>query len=223
MARKPDFAKKPKLTRLDRPRKLARKNMSLKRPGLATHNNRHYKNAPTSQRLDEMLRVDHAGEYGAVRIYQGQLAVFGARKRKGAPDDDTLEIIRHMEEQEQEHLAAFNKILNEREVRPTAMTPIWHVAGYALGATTALMGEKAAMACTAAVEEVIEEHYQDQLDDLGADEDELRAAITQFREDEIAHRDTAIERGAEETPGYGALSRAIKAGTRFAIRVSEKV
>lgn len=220
MARKPDFATKPKLTKIKPPRKRARKDMSLKRPGLNTHA---AKRSPTAQRLDEMLRVDHAGEYGAVRIYQGQLAVLGARLRKGAPDDEGLATIRHMEEQEQEHLAAFNKILNERSVRPTAMTPVWHVAGYALGATTALMGEKAAMACTAAVEEVIEEHYQDQLDNLGADETDLRAAITQFREDELAHRDTAIERGAEETPGYEALSRAIKAGTRFAIRVSEKI
>lgn len=215
MTRKSDFAQKHKLTKLDR------KDMSLRRPGLAT--GRPGKNATTTQRLDEMLRVDHAGEYGAVRIYQGQLAVFGARKSKGAADDESLKVIRHMEEQEQEHLTAFNKILNERGVRPTAMTPVWHVAGYALGATTALMGEKAAMACTAAVEEVIEEHYQDQLDDLGADEDELRAAITQFREDELAHRDTAIEHGAEDTPGYATLSRAIKAGTRFAIRVSEKI
>lgn len=220
MARKPDFATKPKLTKLDRTRKLARKDMSLKRPGLNTHA---AKRSPTAQRLDEMLRVDHAGEYGAVRIYQGQLAVLGARLRKGAPDDESLATIRHMEEQEQEHLTAFNKILNERGVRPTAMTPVWHVAGYALGATTALMGEKAAMACTAAVEEVIEEHYQDQLDTLGADEEELRDAITQFRDDELAHRDTALEHGAEDTPGYAVLSRAIKAGTRFAIRVSEKI
>jgi ubiquinone biosynthesis monooxygenase Coq7 len=212
MARKPDFTTKPKLT------KLARKDMSLKRPGQNTR-----AAGSSARRLHEMLRVDHAGEYGAVRIYQGQLAVFGARARKGAADDESLATIRHMEEQEQEHLNAFNKILNERGVRPTAMTPIWHVAGYALGATTALMGEKAAMACTAAVEEVIEKHYQDQLDDLGADEEELRAVITRFREDELAHRNTAIEHGAEETPGYAVLSRAIKASTRFAIRVSEKI
>lgn len=202
--------------------------MSLKRPGLATGTATGGGSAQTSpsprkQRLNEMLRVDHAGEYGAVRIYQGQIAVLNARKRRGAVDDDMLATIRHMEEQEQEHLAAFNKILNERAVRPTAMTPVWHVAGYALGATTALMGEKAAMACTAAVEEVIEEHYQDQLDALDADEEELRAAITQFREDEIAHKDTALEHGAEDTPGYKTLSSAIKAGTRLAIRISERI
>lgn len=218
MARRPDFREKPKLKKLDR------RDMSLKRPGLATdRTGAQTSSSPKKRRLNEMLRVDHAGEYGAVRIYQGQIAVLKARNRRGAADDDMLKTIRHMEEQEQEHLAAFNKILNERKVRPTAMTPVWHVAGYALGATTALMGEKAAMACTAAVEEVIEQHYQDQLDTLDADEEELHAAITQFREDEIAHRDTALDHGAEETPGYRALSGAIKAGTRLAIRISERI
>ena len=218
MARRPDFREKPKLKKLDR------KDMSLKRPGLATdRTGAQTSPAPKKRRLNEMLRVDHAGEYGAVRIYQGQIAVLKARNRRGAADDDMLKTIRHMEEQEREHLAAFNKILNERAVRPTAMTPVWHVAGYALGATTALMGEKAAMACTAAVEEVIEEHYQNQLDTLDADEEELHAAITQFREDELAHRDTALDYGAEETPGYRALSDAIKAGTRLAIRISERI
>lgn len=218
MARRPDFREKPKLKKLDR------RDMSLKRPGLATdRTGAQTSSSPKKRRLNEMLRVDHAGEYGAVRIYQGQIAVLKARNRRGAADDDMLATIRHMEEQEQEHLAAFNKILNERKVRPTAMTPVWHVAGYALGATTALMGEKAAMACTAAVEEVIEQHYQDQLDTLDADEEELHAAITQFREDEIAHRDTALDHGAEEAPGYRALSGAIKAGTRLAIRISERI
>lgn len=198
--------------------------MSLKRPGLATGGAR--TSAPTGrkrQRLGEMLRVDHAGEYGAVRIYQGQIAVLKARSRRADVDDEILKTIRHMEGQEQEHLAAFNKLLNERDVRPTAMTPVWHVAGYALGATTALIGEEAAMACTAAVEEVIEEHYQDQLDDLGTDEDKLREALTGFRDDEIAHRDTALEHGAENAPGYKTLAGAIKAGTRLAIRISEKI
>lgn len=218
MVPRPDFIEKPKL------KKLERKDMSLKRPGLATGRSRVPASSdPTRQRLDEMLRVDHAGEYGAVRIYQGQIAVLKARSRRADVDGEILTTIRHMEEQEQEHLDAFNKILNERDVRPTAMTPVWHAAGYALGAATALIGEEAAMACTAAVEEVIEEHYQDQLDNLGADEDELRDAITRFRADEIAHRDTALAHGAENAPGYKALAGAIKAGTRFAIRISEKI
>lgn len=212
MVPRPDFTEKPKLKKLDR------KDMNLKRPGLATGSS-----SPKERRLEEMLRVDHAGEYGAVRIYQGQIAVLKARRRPGGLEDETLKTIRNMEAEEKDHLAAFNKILNERGVRPTAMTPIWHVAGYALGATTALMGEKAAMACTAAVEEVIEEHYQDQIDTLGSDEEDLRDALTKFRDDEIAHKDTALDLGAEDTPGYAALSGAIKAGTRFAIRISEKI
>ena len=198
-------------------RKIERKDMSLKRPGLAT------RSSPKKERLDEILRVDHAGEYGAVRIYKGQLAVLEARAKVRAHEDEALKTVRHMEEQEQVHLATFNTLMNERGVRPTAMTPIWHVAGYALGAGTALLGEKAAMACTAAVEEVIEEHYQDQLEDLTADEDDLKATITQFRLEEIEHKETAIDYGAEQAPGYKLLAGAIKAGTRFAIRVSEKV
>lgn len=171
------------------------------------------------KRMAEMLRVDHAGEYGATRIYQGQLAVLGKRGTKQA----SAETIRHMEAQEQVHLQTFNKIINERQVRPTALTPIWHVAGFALGATTALMGEKAAMACTAAVEDVIDEHYQNQLDEIGEEEVDLKATIAKFREEEVEHHDIAIEHGAEETPGYRLLSNAIKAGTRLAIRLSEKV
>jgi 3-demethoxyubiquinol 3-hydroxylase len=210
---RPDFDLKIKF------KKLPRKDMSMKRPGASTRS----RSTPKSERLNEIIRVDHAGEYGAVRIYKGQLAVLEARAKIRRGEDEALRTVRHMEEQEQEHLATFNKLMNERGVRPTAMTPIWHVAGYALGATTALLGQKAAMACTAAVEEVIEEHYQDQLNDLGDDESDLKATITQFREEEIAHKDTALEYGAEETPGYKVLSSAIKASTRFAIRVSEKI
>ncbi|TNE36570.1 MAG: demethoxyubiquinone hydroxylase family protein [Alphaproteobacteria bacterium] len=173
----------------------------------------------SEKRMSEMLRVDHAGEYGATRIYQGQLAVLSKRGTRQA----SAETIRHMEAQEQVHLETFNRILNERQVRPTALTPIWHVAGFALGATTALMGEKAAMACTAAVEDVIDEHYQNQLDEIGEDETDLKATIAKFRDEEIEHHDIAIEQGAEQTPGYRILSNAIKAGTRLAIRLSEKV
>ena len=163
-----------------------------------------------------MIRVDHAGEYGAVRIYEGQMAVFGNRK------SETADAIRKMAEQEQEHLAAFDKLINERRVRPTALEPVWRVAGFALGAATALMGEKAAMACTAAVEEVIDEHYAQQIERLGGDA-ALKKTIEKFRADEIAHKNEALERGAEEAPGYRLLSETIKAGCRLAIKLSERI
>lgn len=167
--------------------------------------------------IEAMIRVDHAGEYGAVRIYEGQLAVLRMRPKSQA----TTEIIERMAEQEQRHLNAFDKLVNERRVRPTALEPVWRVAGFALGAATALLGEKAAMACTAAVEEVIDEHYAKQierLDDIG-----LKKTITEFRADEIAHRDEAIAQGAEDAPGHRLLSGAIKAGCRLAIALSERI
>jgi ubiquinone biosynthesis monooxygenase Coq7 len=162
-----------------------------------------------------MIRVDHAGEYGAVRIYQGQLAVL----KKGAAADT----IRHMAEQEERHLKAFDKLVNDRKVRPTALEPVWRVAGFALGAATALMGEKAAFACTAAVEEVIDEHYAGQVAALEGKDDALKATVADFRADEIAHRDTALEQGAEQAPGYKLLSETIKAGCRMAIKLSERI
>lgn len=170
---------------------------------------------PADKLVDRIVRVDHAGEFGAVRIYEGQLAVLGK-----SPSGD---VIRHMAEQEHEHLAHFNKLIGERRVRPTALMPVWHVAGFALGAATALMGERAAMACTAAVEEVIDEHYAGQADQLGDDEAELRETIHRFREEEIEHHDTAIEHEAELAPGYEALSAVIKKGSRLAIWLSERV
>jgi 3-demethoxyubiquinol 3-hydroxylase len=169
--------------------------------------------------IEAMIRVDHAGEYGAVRIYEGQLAVLG--RRKGS--EHSAETIRHMAAQEQRHLKAFDALVNERKVRPTALEPVWRVAGFALGAATALMGEKAAFACTVAVEEVIDEHYASQIAALGATDDSLKATVTDFRADEAAHRDTALGQGAEQAPGYRFLSEAIKAGCRVAIKLSEKI
>jgi ubiquinone biosynthesis monooxygenase Coq7 len=166
-----------------------------------------------------MIRVDHAGEHGAVHIYQGQLAVLGNSEKTRA----TADTIRKMAEQEQAHLDTFDKMLAARGVRPTALAPLWHVAGYALGAVTALMGEKAAMACTVAVEEVIDEHYARQEKTLGDSEAELRSTVSAFRADELEHRDTAIAEGAKDTPGYTVLSAAIKAGCRLAIRLSERI
>ena len=170
----------------------------------------------TSRRLvEETIRVDHAGEYGAKRIYQGQLAVL--RGTKWEP------VIQHMQEQEQEHLDTFTGLIATRRVRPTVLLPIWHVAGFALGAATALLGHRAAMACTVAVEEAIDEHYQAQEAALGEDESPLRAKIARFRAEELEHRDTGLEHEAELTPGYRLLSAAIKAGCKVAIKVSEKV
>jgi ubiquinone biosynthesis monooxygenase Coq7 len=166
--------------------------------------------------VEAMIRVDHAGEFGAVRIYEGQLAVLGQRK------SPTVDAIRHMAQQEQEHLASFSTLVNERRVRPTALEPVWRVAGFALGAATALMGEKAAMACTAAVEEVIDEHYGQQVARLDGDP-ELKDRIEKFRADEVAHKNEALAQGAEEAPGYALLSGAIKAGCRLAIKLSEKI
>jgi ubiquinone biosynthesis monooxygenase Coq7 len=171
----------------------------------------------TTPEIEAMIRVDHAGEYGAVRIYEGQLAVLGAR---GTAATDA---IKHMAEQEQRHLKTFDALVNARRVRPTALEPVWRVAGFALGAATALLGEKAAMACTAAVEEVIDEHYASQVAQLGTRDPELTATVEDFRAEEIAHRDAALAHGAKEAPGYRLLSETIKAGCRVAIRLSEKI
>jgi len=166
-------------------------------------------------RVEQMIRVDHAGEYGAKRIYAGQIAVLG----KGPKGD----VLRHMQAQEQVHLDTFSALIAKRRVRPTALLPLWHVAGYALGAVTAAMGERAAMACTVAVEEAIDEHYRAQTAELGPDEAELSQTIETFRAEELEHRDIGLANEAELTPGYRVLSAVIKAGCRVAIAVSERV
>ncbi|MGC2203309.1 MAG: demethoxyubiquinone hydroxylase family protein [Stellaceae bacterium] len=165
--------------------------------------------------IARMLRVDHAGEYGATRIYQGQLDVLG-RSRAAT-------VIRQMAEAENRHLARFESLLRERRVRPTLLHPLWSVAGYALGTATALLGGRAAMACTVAVEEVIDEHYRAQAEKLGEDDPALRETILSFRDDEIAHRDLAMAHGAEETPGYDLISAVVKTGSRIAIWLSTRV
>ena len=167
------------------------------------------------QRIARMIRVDQAGEYGARRIYEGQLAVL-ERKPGGAA-------IRHMYEQELAHLETFDRLMAERRVRPTALQPVWHLAGFALGAATALMGEKAAMACTVAVEEVIDEHYAAQAEALGEDEAPLKETIERFRAEEIEHRDLGLAAGAEQAPAYPLLSAGIKGASRLAIWLSERV
>jgi 3-demethoxyubiquinol 3-hydroxylase len=165
---------------------------------------------------ERMIRVDQAGEYGAKRIYAGQLAVMGTRAPLAGE-------VRHMAEQEAAHLARFDALIAERGVRPTALQPFWHVAGFALGAATALIGPKAAMACTAAVEEEIDRHYTAQLEELGGEDPELSATIEEFRADEREHRETALAHGAEQAPAYPLLSGAIRLGCRIAIRLAERV
>jgi len=174
------------------------------------------KTAPT---IAQMLRVDHAGEYGAVQIYRGQQAVF----RQSALTRDLADELGEMEREEQKHLDAFDALLVEHRVRPTLLTPAWNAAGYGLGVATALMGRRAAHACTEAVETVIEEHYAEQAEAADASHPELAATFREFREDELHHRDTAVAGGAKDAPLYGLLSRVIRAGCFAAISVSKRV
>jgi ubiquinone biosynthesis monooxygenase Coq7 len=170
--------------------------------------------------IDRIIRVDQAGEFGAVRIYEGQLA---ALRWTGRSNSETGRRIQHMAAQERNHNKVFDRLLVERRVRPTLLSPLWSVAGFALGAATALMGDKAAMACTVAVEETIEEHYAEQAGQLGDDEKDLRATVETFRDEEIEHRDEALAAGAEQAVGYEALSAVIKTGSRLAIWLSTRI
>ncbi|RYY41908.1 MAG: demethoxyubiquinone hydroxylase family protein [Sphingomonadales bacterium] len=163
-----------------------------------------------------MVRVDQAGEYGATRIYAGQLAVMGDR----IPMARTIS---GMAAQEEQHRAFFDAMIARRGVRPTALQPFWNVAGFALGAATAALGPSAAMACTAAVETEIDRHYQAQLDELGDSDPELKAAVAQFRDEELEHKDTAIAHGAENLIGYPLLSGMIRMGCRAAIALSKRI
>ena len=169
-----------------------------------------------SARSDRMLRVDQAGEHGATRIYAGQLAVMGDRAPHSAE-------IAAMAAQEEAHRRRFDTLIAKRGVRPTALQPLWSVAGYALGAATALIGPEAAMACTAAIETEIDRHYSAQLEELGESDPELAGMIDEFRADEREHRDAALAAGAEKAPAYPLLSGAIRLGCRFAIRLSERI
>jgi len=170
-------------------------------------------------RMAEILRVDHAGEMGAVAIYRGQRAVLGA-----APGHERIAgQLAEMEAQEAVHLARFDKLLTERQVRPTAMAPLWRLAGFALGAGTALMGDKAVHACTEAVENVIEQHYAGQIAELSERDPELATELAKFRDEELAHRDQAVDEGARAAPAYSLLSAVIGAGCRAAIKISEKI
>ena len=171
---------------------------------------------PTPREIvSRAIRVDHAGEYGARRIYEGQLAVLG-RTRFGP-------MLEHMKAQEQVHLDTFARLIGERRVRPTALLPLWHAAGFALGAATAMLGHRAAMACTVAVEEAIDEHYRAQAEALGDDEAPLRNNIEKFRAEELEHRDIGLENEAEQAPAYRLLTGLIRAGCKVAIKASERI
>ncbi|MEO6256256.1 MAG: demethoxyubiquinone hydroxylase family protein [Sphingomicrobium sp.] len=173
---------------------------------------------PGDRRPDRaaMLRVNQAGEYGATRIYAGQLAVL----RQNSP---AARLVARMNGQEQHHLERFNALMAERRVRPTALQPLWNVAGFALGAATALMSEKAAMACTDAVETEIDRHYSHQLDQLGDEDPEFAADIRAFRAEELEHRDSAREAGATQAFGYPVLATAVRAACRLAIGLSKRI
>lgn len=171
------------------------------------------------ERAARMVRVDHAGEVAAKRIYQGQLAVL----KRQSWAQSSAGVIEEMAQKEAAHLAAFERLMLARQVRPTALSPLWDIASYGLGIATALLGPRAAMACTVAVEEVICEHYQQQIDALGPDDPELSAIIIEFRADEMAHRDTALAHGATNATGNDFLSGIIKAGCRAAIKLSERI
>jgi ubiquinone biosynthesis monooxygenase Coq7 len=170
---------------------------------------------PAEAEIHRMIRVDHAGEYGAAQIYAGQLAVMRGRGR--------ADLVRHMRDQEQAHLDTFNAIVADRHVRPTVLLPFWHIAGYALGAVTAAMGQRVAMACTVAVEEAIDAHYTGQIERLAETEMPLRETLDKIRGEEREHRDIALANEAERAPGYRLLSAAIRTGCRLAIRVSERL
>ncbi|MBX9815778.1 MAG: ubiquinone biosynthesis protein UbiB [Proteobacteria bacterium SG_bin5] len=175
-----------------------------------------WKPGDARRRIDAMIRVDQAGEYGATRIYAGQLAVMGDR---GAAARE----IAGMAHQEARHRAFFDRLIVERGVRPTLLQPFWNVAGFALGAVTAALGPEAAMACTAAVETEIDKHYAEQLDALGEDDPELAEAIREFQAEELEHKATALASGAERAPAYPLLSGVIRLGCRVAIEASKRI
>jgi ubiquinone biosynthesis monooxygenase Coq7 len=172
--------------------------------------------AQRAQAIERMIRVNHAGEFGAKRIYAGQLAVMGDRT-------PAARSIAHMAEQEERHLSAFDKMMTERGVRPTALHPVWNVAGFALGAVSAAIGPEAAMACTVAVETEIDRHYSEQLAEIGDSDPELSAMIEDFQADELEHKATALEQGAERAPAYPLLSALVRMGCRTAISLSKHI
>ena len=169
--------------------------------------------------LEEIIRVDHAGERGAIKIYEGQLLALKTIKQ----DNDLKDKIEEMKEQEKEHLEYFEKEIQKRKIKPTYLLPLWDVMGIALGFGTALLGKKATMLCTASVEEVIEDHYQNQLKKLGNDESDLKNKIKKFQADEVNHKNIAYESGATDKGIYSLMDKVIRTGSKIAITISEKI
>ena len=176
-------------------------------------------NKTNKKTLEEIIRVDHAGERGAIKIYEGQLLALKTVKQ----DKDLKNTIEEMKTQEKEHLEYFEKEIQKRKIKPTYLLPLWDVMGVALGFGTVLLGKKAAMLCTASVEEVIEDHYQDQLKKLGNDEIELKKRIEKFKNDEVEHKNIAYEGGATNKGLYSLMDKVIRTGSRIAITISEKI
>jgi len=169
--------------------------------------------------LEEIIRVDHAGERGAIKIYEGQLLALNTIKK----DEYLKNIIQKMKEQEKEHLEYFETEIQKRKIKPTYLLPLWDLMGISLGFGTALLGKKAAMLCTASVEEVIESHYENQLKKIGADEKELKTKIEKFKNDEVDHKNTAYNSGASKSGFYAMMDKLIKTGSKIAINISEKI
>jgi len=169
--------------------------------------------------LEEIIRVDHAGERGAIKIYEGQLLALKTIKQ----DYELENIIEEMKENEKEHLEYFEKEIQKRKIKPTYLLPLWDVMGVALGFGTVLLGKKAAMLCTSSVEEVIEEHYQNQIEKLGNDEKDLKNKIKKFKTDEINHKNIAYESGATHNGIYSIMNKVIKTSSKIAISISEKI
>ena len=171
------------------------------------------------KKLEEFIRVDHAGERGAIKIYEGQLLALSTVVK----NNDLKEMIRDMKEHEQEHCNFFENEIRKRNIKPTKLLPLWDLLGLGLGFGSTILGKKAAMLCTASVEEVIDEHYQNQINQLGSDEKDLKKKIIKFREDEIHHKNIAYEKGATKKGFYSILDKIIKTGSKVAINISEKI
>ena len=173
----------------------------------------------SKNKIEEFIRVDHAGERGAVKIYEGQLLALNTLVK----DEKLKKIIEEMKVHEKEHCEFFEKEIKKRDIKPTKLLPLWDLLGVALGFGSTLLGKKAAMLCTASVEEVIDKHYQSQIDQLDKTENELKKNITKFREDELHHKDIAYEKGATKKGCYSILDKIIKTGSKIAINISEKI
>ena len=173
----------------------------------------------TSNKVEEFIRVDHAGERGAVKIYQGQLLALNTIIK----DESLKKTIEEMQVHEKEHCEFFEKEIKKRKIKPTKFLPLWDLLGVGLGFGSTILGREAAMLCTASVEEVIDEHYKNQIEQLGSDESELRNKIIKFREDEIHHKDIAYQKGATKKGLFSVLDLVIKTGSKVAIKISEKI